>query len=223
MTRAADFSDFNLNARTRIVYAGPSDIAGLAGQLATQLSKPTGYTIKALPAKVPVTGSIFLSLKNDPSIKEEGYRLTITKSGIELTARKAAGIFYGMQTLLQLLPPHIEMKHEDEPQEWKIPCVTIEDHPRFAWRGLMLDVSRHFFTVAQVKDYIDQMVKYKFNLLHLHLTDDQGWRLQIKSLPRLTEVSWRRAGRSAGSRPPTRGTDADPAPPRPRRRAATCA
>jgi hexosaminidase len=192
MTRAADNSDFNLNARTRILYAGPSAIAGLAGQFATQLCKPTGYTIKALPAKAAAAGTIFLSLKNDPSIKEEGYRLTVTKSGIELTARKAAGIFYGIQTLLQLLPPEIEMKNEDEPQEWKIPCVTIEDHPRFAWRGLMLDVSRHFFTVSQVKDYIDQMVKYKFNLLHLHLTDDQGWRLQIKSLPRLTEVgAWR--------------------------------
>ncbi|HNU15967.1 MAG TPA: family 20 glycosylhydrolase, partial [Chitinophagaceae bacterium] len=79
-----------------------------------------------------------------------------------------------------------------KPNEWVLPIVTIEDHPRFGWRGLMLDVSRHFFTVAEVKDYIDQMVKYKFNLLHLHLTDDQGWRIQIKSLPKLTEVgAWR--------------------------------
>lgn len=191
MLRADDNSDFKLNKGIRILYSGTEDIAGLAGQFANQLSKPTGYTIKAVSAKAAAPGTIFFTIKNDPSIKEEGYRLTVTKTSIVLTARKAAGIFYGMQTLLQLLPPEIENNGSIQ-KEWNIPCVTIEDHPRFAWRGLMLDVSRHFFTVAQVKDYIDQMVKYKFNLLHLHLTDDQGWRLQIKSLPKLTEVgAWR--------------------------------
>jgi hexosaminidase len=98
-----------------------------------------------------------------------------------------------VQTLLQLLPAQIESNQNNKlVNSWAIPFVTIEDNPRFGWRGLMLDVSRHFFTVAQVKDYIDQMAKYKFNLLHLHLTDDQGWRIQIKALPKLTEVgAWR--------------------------------
>lgn len=192
LTRASDNSDFLLTATTRILYTGPVAMAGLAGSFATQVNTPTGYSLKARPANAPAAGSIFFSLNDDPSIKEEGYRLTVSKSGIVLMARKTAGIFYGMQTLLQLLPPAIASKKQPEPVRWNIPCVTIEDYPRFAWRGLMLDVSRHFFTVAEVKDYIDQMVKYKFNLLHLHLTDDQGWRIEIKSLPKLTEVgAWR--------------------------------
>lgn len=137
--------------------------------------------------------SILLSLNTESDIPKEGYRLKVTTTGISLTASEPAGIFYGVQTLLQLFPKQIESPAIQKPvNEWILPVVTIEDYPRFGWRGLMLDVSRHFFTVAQVKDYIDQMVKYKFNLLHLHLTDDHGWRIEIKSLPKLTEVgAWR--------------------------------
>jgi hexosaminidase len=143
--------------------------------------------------KILLPKSILLSLTNDTGLPKEGYRLKVTATGISLTATEPAGIFYGVQTLLQLFPKQIESPDIQKPvSEWTLPLVTIEDHPRFGWRGLMLDVSRHFFTVAQVKDYIDQMVKYKFNLLHLHLTDDQGWRIEIKSMPRLTEVgAWR--------------------------------
>jgi hexosaminidase len=132
-------------------------------------------------------------LVNDKSIRKDGYRLKVTTGGVSLSANEPSGIFYGIQTLLQLFPTLVERKADVMVDDkWVLPVVTIEDHPRFGWRGLMLDVSRHFFTVAQVKDYIDQMVKYKFNLLHLHLTDDQGWRIQIKSLPKLTEVgAWR--------------------------------
>ena len=192
MVRPVDFGRLPLNANTRILYAGSEEIARLTNQFASRFAAVTGYPIKAMPGKAAITGSIFFSLKDDPSIKEEGYRLTVNAKGVVLHARKPAGLFYGIQTLLQLFPPAIELKKEGEPTEWEIPFVSIEDYPRFGWRGLMLDVSRHFFTVAQVKDYIDQMVKYKFNLLHLHLTDDQGWRLQIKSLPKLTEVgAWR--------------------------------
>lgn len=190
--RAKDYSEFTLTASTRILYSVKGEIAGLADQLLSRLNTPTGFSIKAQSASAPAAGAIFLGLKNDPSIKDEGYRLTVTKSGIELYARKEAGIFYGIQTLLQLLPSGIESTEEAAPTRWNIPCVTIEDYPRFAWRGLMLDVSRHFFTVNEVKSYIDQMAKYKFNLLHMHLTDDQGWRIEIKSLPKLTEVgAWR--------------------------------
>ena len=192
MVRPADFGRLTLNANTRILYKGSEEIARLTNQFASHVAAATGFTIKAIRGKSATPGSIYFSLSTDPTIKEEGYRLSVTPKGVTLHARKAAGLFYGIQTLLQLFPSAIENKKETEPREWEIPCVTIEDHPRFAWRGLMLDVSRHFFTVAQVKDYIDQMVKYKFNLLHLHLTDDQGWRLQIKSLPKLTEVgAWR--------------------------------
>jgi len=165
-------------------------------RIATDLSrrlKTAANKVTVKEGKILLPKSIFLSLTNETGMPKDGYRLKITATGISLTAIEPAGIFYGVQTLLQLFPKQIESPEIQKPvSEWTLPIVTIEDHPRFGWRGLMLDVSRHFFTVAQVKDYIDQMVKYKFNLLHLHLTDDQGWRIEIKSLPKLTEVgAWR--------------------------------
>ncbi|MBA2500148.1 MAG: family 20 glycosylhydrolase [Chitinophagaceae bacterium] len=134
----------------------------------------------------------------DETITSEGYKLTVTSSGISIFANQPAGLFYGMQTLLQLFPPEILSKKKVHIVKWEIPLVEITDYPRFGWRGLLLDVARHFFTVQEVKDFIDQMAAYKYNRLHLHLTDDQGWRLQIKSLPELTEIgAWRakRVGR----------------------------
>lgn len=175
-----------------IIVPKNDEVKKIASVFASQIATPTGYktTIKTGNSLLPK--SILFSLTNDKTIADEGYKLKVTSAGITLTARKPAGIFYGVQTLLQLLPSGITSTTELDYDEWNIPAVTIEDHPRFGWRGLMLDVSRHFFTVAQVKDYIDQMVKYKFNLLHLHLVDDQGWRIEIKSLPKLTEVgAWR--------------------------------
>ncbi len=152
----------------------------------------TDRKVNIREGKAALPSSVFISLVNEKNIPEEGYRLSVTKNGIGLMASKPAGIFYGLQTLYQLLPDNIVSKQKSVISDLQVPVMTIEDHPRFGWRGLMLDVSRHFFNVSQVKDYIDQMAKYKFNLLHLHLTDDQGWRLQIKSLPKLTEVgAWR--------------------------------
>ncbi len=175
-----------------IILPQHEELKKIAGRLAAQLSAATGYDVKINEGNTPVRKSIFLSLSGDKSIPKEGYRLQVTTNGITLTAAEPAGIFYGVQTLLQLLPKEIVSKPAIKKDEWVIPVVTIEDHPRFGWRGIMLDVSRHFFTKEQVKEYIDEMVKYKFNLLHLHLTDDQGWRIEIKSLPKLTEVgSWR--------------------------------
>ncbi len=124
----------------------------------------------------------------DKTLGDEGYSLTVSRLAIQINANKPAGLFYAEQTLWQLLPKEIESKNVVKNVDWKIPCVTIKDYPRFAWRGLMFDVSRHFFTKEEVKDFIDNMVKYKYNLLHLHLTDDEGWRIEIKSLPKLTEV-----------------------------------
>ena len=89
---------------------------------------------------------------------------------------------------MQLFPAEIEDSVLVKDIAWKAPCVEITDYPRFGWRGLMFDVSRHFFTKQEVEAYIDQMSKYKFNFLHLHLTDDEGWRIEIKSLPKLTQV-----------------------------------
>ncbi len=124
--------------------------------------------------------------------RKEAYKLSISNKGVLLTANQHNGIFYGIQTLLQLLPPDIESTQERLFAKVTLPYAEIFDYPRFGWRGLMLDVSRHFFTKAEVKRFIDDMVKYKFNILHWHLTDDQGWRIEIKSYPRLTEVgAWR--------------------------------
>ena len=122
----------------------------------------------------------------------EGYLLNITASGIEITANKPNGIFYGVQTLLQMLPPIMMNSSKQNYSLCEVRCAEIEDFPRFQWRGLLLDVSRHFFTIDEVKKMIDEMVMYKFNVLQLHLTDDQGWRVEIKALPELTKTgAWR--------------------------------
>lgn len=185
-------ANYILPSIINILIPKNEEVKKIAQQLAVQLSAPTGFKANIKEGKTLLPKSILLSLANETGLPNDGYRLKVTPQGITLTANAPAGFFYGIQTLVQLLPPAIASKTEKEEREWDIPAVTIEDYPRFGWRGLMLDVSRHFFTVAQVKDYIDQMVKYKFNLLHLHLTDDQGWRIEIKSLPKLTEVgAWR--------------------------------
>ena len=129
----------------------------------------------------------------DPELSElgeEGYRLRVSDDRVDLAAGGPAGLFYGLQTLLQLLPPQV---YERTPGSLRtetlaVPAVEIVDRPRFRWRGLMIDVSRHFFSKAQLIKTIDAMAMHKLNVLHLHLTDDPGWRLEIEGYPRLTEV-----------------------------------
>ncbi|MEO7923418.1 MAG: family 20 glycosylhydrolase [Chitinophagaceae bacterium] len=192
IVRQAGNNSFRLPTTLSLIIPKNAATKQIAEQFSNQLSVATGYKVTLKEGTSGVAGAIYFALSEDKTIHDEGYRLKVTQKGVTLVARKPAGIFYGIQTLLQLLPPDILGKVPTDRKEWNIPQVTIEDHPRFAWRGLMLDVSRHFFTVAEVKNYIDQMSKYKFNLLHLHLTDDQGWRIEIKSLPKLTEVgAWR--------------------------------
>ena len=183
---------FTLRDEVPLIFTKNAELKKIADALAKQLRTETN-NITVMEGTAAKENSIFLSLADDNSIAKEGYRLKVATDGITITAKEPAGIFYGVQSLLQLFPKQIALnKTIKSVKEWVVPVVTIEDHPRFGWRGLMLDVSRHFFTVAEVKDYIDQMVKYKFNILHLHLVDDQGWRIEIKSLPKLTEVgAWR--------------------------------
>ena len=170
------------------------DAQRVAGFLSKKLSVATGYKI---PVKIVNTGSrsggnISLAIVQDATLGNEGYKLITNPNSVLLSANKPAGLFYGMQTLLQLLPKEIESKTLVNKKTWAIPSVTITDYPRFGWRALMFDVSRHFFTKQDVKTFIDNMVQYKYNLLHLHLTDDQGWRIEIKSLPNLSKVgAWR--------------------------------
>jgi len=133
-----------------------------------------------------------LNKVEDTIIGNEGYHLEVNPSKIEISANKPAGIFYGIQSLMQMLPADIEAKVKSNRSVWEIPSVTITDYPRFKWRGLMLDVSRHFFPKDFIKKYIDHMAKYKYNVFQWHLTDDTGWRIEIKKYPKLTEVgAWR--------------------------------
>jgi len=159
--------------------------------LTDRLSVPTGYHVSV---NKNGSGTIHINLnKNpDPEIGNEGYKLSVTPKNVTITANQPAGIFYGVQSFLQLLPAEIESPVLVKNIHWNAPCVSVTDYPRFGWRGLMLDVSRHFFSKDELKKYMDQMVKYKYNTLHLHLSDDQGWRIEIKSLPQLTNIgAWR--------------------------------
>lgn len=190
---------FVLPSSISIGATADKDVIKIQQVLGTQLAAATGKAVQYLTIeKTGTPQTISLQLVKDNSIPKEGYRLQVNASGIVLQATEPSGIFYGVQTLLQLLPKEIESKQPTENVNWSIPFVTIEDQPRFGWRGVMLDVVRHWFTKEQVKDFIDDMVRFKFNMLHLHLSDDQGWRIEIKSLPKLTEVgAWRapRTGR----------------------------
>ncbi|MGZ3852182.1 MAG: beta-N-acetylhexosaminidase [Flavisolibacter sp.] len=180
----------------------------LPSKLTVSLSKAEGTdaVVNALKQKLKVTGSrvalaskgatanFFLTLNaaTDNTIGPEGYRLSVNSKAVTIKANKPAGLYYGLQTLFQLFPKEIESTTPVKNVKWAVPCVDVVDYPRFHWRGLMFDVARHFFTKEEVKHYIDDMVRYKFNLLHLHLTDDEGWRIEIKSLPQLTKVgAWR--------------------------------
>ena len=119
---------------------------------------------------------------------DEGYKLTISKTQIYLTTSNAAGLFYGVQTLLQLLPADIYGTKTIRKMSWKMPCLSIDDKPAYSYRGMHLDVARHFFPVSFVKKYIDLLAMHKFNTFHWHLTDDQGWRIEIKRYPKLTSI-----------------------------------
>lgn len=163
----------------------------VAEYLAALISASTGYKMPVWNGFAPKnTGNIFIELNQTPdvSLGKEGYALNAGNVGVFIKANQPAGLFYAVQTLRQLFPAQIESQTPVNDVKWEIPAVSIKDQPRFGWRGLMLDVSRHFFTKEEVKRYIDDMVKFKFNVLHFHLTDDQGWRVEIKSYPKLTEV-----------------------------------
>ncbi len=145
--------------------------------------------------KATQADSNVIVLKIDPSIKgpDGAYRLNISPQKIEINAPNARGLFYGIQTIRQLLPAAIESRDTVVGQEWTIPCAKIEDAPRFSYRGLHLDVGRHFFPVKFIKKYIDLIAFNKMDYFHWHLTEDQGWRIEIKKYPKLTQIgAWRK-------------------------------
>jgi hexosaminidase len=161
---------------------------GKAEQLANFLRPTTGFS---LPVVEGTGGTIHLEL-NQKIEGTEAYELSISSSSVNLKASSEAGLFYAIQSLKQLFPTSIFSESRVE-NSWTIPCITIQDSPRFAWRGAHLDVSRHFMPLAFVKKFIDLMALHKLNIFHWHLTDDQGWRLESKKYPLLTEVgAWRK-------------------------------
>lgn len=180
-------SSFMLNKGTGIfVKSDSEEIARIGQYLADRLKPATGFSLDVnMTDGEPGKGNFYLLLSDDKSdLGNEGYNLDITDRMVTLTAYKPAGLFMGIQTLLQLLPAKIEMT---TPQEgpWEIATGIITDYPVYSYRGMMLDVSRHFFGVDDVKHLIDLLSYYKINMLHLHLSDDQGWRIEIKSWPQL--------------------------------------
>ncbi len=192
---------FLLTPDTKIIV--DAQTTELGGQLKEMLSPATGYSLGVVDASDLSNNAIYLKL--DSALKdlgEEGYRLAVTEKNVTLKAAGKAGIFYGMQTLRQLLPTEIFKQAPVECIDWRIRCVTIEDMPRFQWRGMHLDVCRHFMPKEFVKKYIDLMAIHKMNIFHWHLTEDQGWRIEIKKYPKLTEVgAWREEtviGRNSG-------------------------
>ena len=177
-------TSFIIDKQTILVLPKDNQHHELISNFSAQLSAIIGQNV-TVSNKITSKSSIQFSIKQN--LKAEAYELNITKHKIEISAAKPAGWFYGWQTLIQILRLNLQ-----NGKGMNLSELSISDEPKFAWRGLMLDVSRHFFDKEVLKRYIGQMAKYKFNVLHLHLTDNQGWRLEIKQLPKLTSIgAWR--------------------------------
>jgi hexosaminidase len=175
-------------ARISIYTENPEALKQPIEVLRKHFSIAAGLPVSVSTTQKTSTITLQLNKTESSKIGKEGYELSVNPKSITIRANQPAGIFYGVQTLLQLFPKEIEDTVAASSTQWVAPCVEVTDYPRFQWRGLMFDVARHFFTKKQVEQYIDDMVRYKFNLLHMHLTDDEGWRIEIKSLPNLTKV-----------------------------------
>ena len=182
---------FEITQATVIYFNGGGHYEALARFLSDYIGLAVGErNLKVEKADAaPPAGSIFLTYSQ--GIGEEGYELSISSSGITITGGNSAGVFYGVQTLRQLLPPALEYEGlraaRRNASPVRVPAILVRDAPRFTWRGAMLDVSRHFLAVDEVKRYVDLMALHKLNRLHLHLADDQGWRIEIKSWPNLAQ------------------------------------
>ncbi|WP_221390197.1 beta-N-acetylhexosaminidase [Dyadobacter sp. NIV53] len=181
--------EWTLNSKAKIGAPADEKWTHVADMLSSQLSKATGMTLKTVKGK----GDISFVVSGDASLGEEGYRLLVTPKGITIQSQTARGAFYGMQSLLQLLPAAVFSDKAVADIKWVVPYVTIKDVPRYGYRGLMLDVCRHFMPVEAVKKYIDLIALHKQNQFHWHLTDDQGWRIEIKKYPELTSIGSKRA------------------------------
>lgn len=182
-TVTAAGGSFAMDASTTIVLGnGSEELAGVGAYLSESLNPATGFSF---PVSVAESGENTIHLEIVESMDREEYQLEIEDAHIHIMGGSPAGVFYGIQTLRQLLPDAIEKSSVQE-ATWSVPTGSIKDKPTHAHRGAMLDVARHFFGVQDVKRYIDFLASYKMNVFHMHLTDDQGWRIEIKSWPNLT-------------------------------------
>lgn len=182
-------SSFSINEKTVIYFQeGNTSLEWIGNYFSDFLSPATGFQLKVVKSDdLSERKGIFLSLLASPNTNgSEWYDLKIEEDKVHLTANKEEGIFWGLQTLKQLFPAAIESS-DVQAGPWEIATGNITDAPKYAYRGAMLDVSRHFFNMEDVKKYIDYLAMYKMNILHMHLSDDQGWRIEIKSWPNLTK------------------------------------
>ncbi|MBN2864221.1 MAG: beta-N-acetylhexosaminidase, partial [Bacteroidales bacterium] len=179
---------FVFSDRSRIILSDLNDETKLAAELLAELvGNPTGLALSIEEGSKPLKSSVFMKLDSVIS-NPEGYILTVTSRQIIIQAGTASGFFYAVQTLRQLLPAEVEIPRITDGSELSVPACIIKDEPEFAYRGMHLDVARHFFPVEFVKRYIDIISMHKMNTFHWHLTDDQGWRIEIKKYPQLTET-----------------------------------
>ena len=185
---------FTLTPQTAIVVT--EDTQAVGKYLAQLLAPATGFELdvrQSCPANKQANSIFLLDTSAKPSLGPEGYELKVGQTTIFVNAVTPAGVFYACQTLRQMLPVAIESKEKVDNVAWTIPKVQIKDKPRYGWRGMHLDVGRHFFSKEYVKKYIDLLALYKMNRFHWHLTEDQGWRIEIKKYPKLAEISaWRK-------------------------------
>lgn len=179
----------NFKLPKQVYIQMPAVFEGIGKLMSDRFKIATG---KLIVMNHPKNATIRFEQVQDKALGKEGYILKVDENGIRVKAQTYAGALYAYQSILQLCPPAIYSNQAHEKTSWTLPFVQILDTPRFEWRGFMLDVSRHFFTVAEVMKIMDEMSMYKLNRLHFHLTDDQGWRIEIKGLPKLTQVgAWR--------------------------------
>lgn len=189
--------NFNISKTTTIMVENPDDeLIRVAIMFAERLKTAGGLILNVVETHEFSPGKnviLFTTTGADSSFGKEGYQLSVSRNNVLIKAPTAAGLFYGMQTIFQLLPEQIEGSALSTDIRWQIPCVEITDNPRFSWRGMHLDVGRHFVPVEFIKKYLDNMAMHKLNTFHWHLTEDQGWRIEIKKYPKLTEVgAWRK-------------------------------
>jgi hexosaminidase len=187
---------FTIHQGTRILIDDIKEIRDISDMFAGKLKFSTGIQLETgvyNAASKNINSIVFSFQGADPSLGNEGYTIDISETNVFVRATTTKGFFYGLQTLFQLLPPEIE-KSASGFKSFTMPAVLIKDKPRFSYRGLHLDVGRHMFSMDFIKKYIDLMAMYKYNTFHWHLTDDQGWRIEIKKYPRLTQIGSVRKG-----------------------------